>query len=222
MSTKKPPEGIMQYVLVLDSETSGMFNGEYDPSFQVSTGKEHQAVSWGFIVADAKTLKPIKKLYLEIQWNGKSEWAPEAEAVHGLSKAHLQEYGLTEEEAVEEIGNLIQEFWGPADELVLSGVKKVRFPASKLHTMGHNSPMFDLHFLRRLFKRVIGDDFMLNFSHRQLDTNSLGFFTVESYTSDQFFDAMGLPPREKHNALEDASMTLEAARRVKLLWNTFA
>lgn len=213
--------GSMQYVLCFDTETSGLFSNEVDPSYQSDTGKECQIVSIGLIVADAIKLTPIKKLYLEIQWNGVSDWQQQAEDVHGLTKQHLKDNGLTEEEAVEEIGDFIQEFWGPMQEIVVAGTKKVKFPTTQLHVLGHNIA-FDISFIRRLFKRVLGDDFILNISHRQYDTNSLGFFTVESFTSDQFFDAVGLPPRTKHNALEDITMSLEAARRIKLLWNTFA
>lgn len=191
--TKGKPIGYMKNILAMDCETSGLtYNGD-DPSV------DHQSLSWGFVVADSKTLKPIEKLYVEIKWDGKSKWDKRAEKVHGLTKEHLEKNGVTEQEAVELIGSLILKYWGPEN---------------CIHTLGHNVTSFDLWFLRRLFRN---QGVELKFGNRHYDTNTIGWIATDSYTSRQFFESMGLQYGEVHNALTDTELALEAARRVKLV-----
>ena len=189
-------------ILVMDSETTGVQLGSCLYPCRSKNGGYFQPISWGMIVADFQTLKPIEELYVEIQWDGKSIWQNGAQKVHGLSIEYLQQNGITEIEAVERIGSLIMEHWGPENNV---------------HIMGHN-PSFDLAFLDDMFKRY---DIELKFSHRMYDTNTLGGILLNCFTSDQLFSAMGMPDRHTHNALEDARYTLEVARKIRLLWNTF-
>ena len=108
MSTQQDkPRGYFERILAVDCETTGLAVNRDDPSFDPETGTEYQAISWGLVVADAQTLKPIEKMYLEVQWNGESKWDDRAQKIHGLSKEHLAANGFTEEEAVEAIGTLI-------------------------------------------------------------------------------------------------------------------
>jgi len=83
------------FLFGLDFETTGVCVKNDDPLHNKKTGERHQAVSGGFIVADAKTYEPIEKLYLEIKWND----------------------GVEEEEAVMEIANLIIKYWGTSSPL---------------------------------------------------------------------------------------------------------
>ena len=198
------PKGYYSRILAVDCETSGFFSGQDDPSYNPQTKQEYQAVAWGLIVADADTLRPIDKLYLEIQWNGVSLWDSGAEAIHGLSKQHLQQNGVTEEPAVIEIANLILKHWGP-------NISNTSF-------LGHNVVSFDLPFFKRLIRKF---GIELKYSHRHVDTNSIGFATVNTYNSDDLFDAVGLESRGHHNALEDAQYALEVVRRVRKLWKIF-
>lgn len=197
---KGKPTGYFEKVLALDCETSGLAYNSDDPSIDVETGKMFQSVSWGFIVADAQTLKPIEKMYLEIQWDGKSEWSSGAEKVHGLSKKHLKKNGFTEEEAVEAIGTLILKHWGPNVSIRL---------------LGHNVLSFDIWFLKRLMRK---HGIELKFGARHIDTNTVGFVNWETFTSDQLFEAIGMPERESHNALDDAMMSLESARITRVIF----
>jgi hypothetical protein len=201
MATKKP-RGYFEKVLAMDCETTGLFFNEDDPSYNSQTGQTHQSVSWGFIVADAKTLKPIEKLYIEIKHDGKSEWNSKAEAVHGLSKAYLKENGMDASEAVEAIANLIIKHWGPTGNIC---------------TLGHNVVSFDLCFLKRLMR---SQGIVLKFGNRHIDTFAASMGTIQAFNSDDLFDTMGLPVREKHNALEDIEYTLESLRRIKVLWDS--
>lgn len=195
MATPKGrPVGYIEKVLAMDCETTGLtYNGD-DPSV------DNQSLSWGFIVANAATLKPIEELYVEIKWDGKSNWNKRAEKVHGLSKAHLEKHGVTEQEAVEQIGTLILRHWGPEN---------------CIHTLGHNVTSFDLWFLRRLFR---GQGVELKFGNRHYDTNTIGWIAMNTFTSRQFFESVGLEYGEVHNALTDTRYALEAARRVKVIF----
>jgi Exonuclease len=188
-------------ILVMDCETTGVQKGSCLYPCRAINGGYYQPISWGLIVADMRTLRPIEEHYIEIQWDGKSIWDNNAQNVHGLSIEYLQTNGLTEVEAVEEIGSLIMTHWGPENNI---------------HIMGHN-PSFDLAFLDDMFKRY---DIELKFSHRMYDTNTLGGILLDCYTSDQLFTTMGMVDRNQHNALEDARYSLESARKIKLLWNT--
>jgi exonuclease I len=193
-TVKGKPKGYIEKILAMDCETTGLsFNGD-DPS------KGYQSISWGFIVADAHKLKPIEELYVEIQWDGVSKWSKGAERVHALTKTHLKKHGVTEQEAVEQIGSLILRHWGPKN---------------CIHTLGHNVVSFDLCFLKRLFRN---QGIELKFGNRHYDTNSIGWVALETFTSEQFFEAVGLKYSKIHNALTDTRYALEGARRVRLMF----
>ncbi|MGI0075901.1 MAG: 3'-5' exonuclease [Nitrosopumilaceae archaeon] len=195
-------KGYFKYTLVLDCETSGIAFGADDPSFDPKQNLPYQSVSWGLIVVESHTLKTVEEMYVEIMWDSVSLWQTDAENIHKLSKDHLTKNGLTQEEVVEEIGGLLLKYWGPDNAIP---------------TIGHNVGSFDIFFLRRLFRKF---GIELKFSHRQCDTNSVGFATFGTYSSDELFQALELPPRKTHNALEDARMALEVVKRVRKLWRT--
>jgi DNA polymerase III epsilon subunit-like protein len=197
------PKGYFQYLLAIDCETTGLNWDDDDPS------NGHQALSWGIIVADAKTLKSIEELYIEIKYNDDSrlmkqtdpEFGIYAADIHGLTFDYLEKNGISEEEAVLKIANLILKYWGPT---------------SQVKTLGHNVHVFDVPFLRSMFRR---HGIEIPLGSRHYDTNSIGFATTGAYISDALFETMGFDPRGSHNALEDAKMALESARRVRVLWN---
>lgn len=203
MAAKKAPRGYFNFTLAADCETSGMVFNADDPSFDPVTKTEYQAVSWGLIVANTETLKPVDQLYVEIQYDPKYAWNAEAERVHGMSKEYLAKNGVPMEEAVEQIATLILKYWGP------------KSPVSML---GHNVMTFDLPFLRRTL-RSQGID--VRFANRHCDTNSVGFAALQTYNSDDLFEAVGLVARDpnNHNALVDAMNALETVRRVRAIYN---
>lgn len=193
--------GQFQKVLFMDAETSGLAFNSVDPSHDPETGDTYQSVSWGFVVADAKTLKPIDKLYVEIRWNGESQWNERAEQVHGLSKEYLRENGLSEEEAACEIATFVLNHFDP-DRPVCCG--------------GHNVATFDVFFLRRLLGKF---DIMFKTGNRFIDTNSVGFACYETYNSDDLFDLIGVN-RDQHNALEDALASLNVVYKTRKIYES--
>jgi len=202
---KKDPKGYFKFLLAIDAETTGLNRDTDDPSVG------HQCVSWGIIVADAMTFEPIEKLYLEIKWNDKSIAAREedpsfgkyAETIHGLSFEYLEEHGVTEEEAVVQILNLILKYWGPT---------------VMVKALGHNVHSFDVPFMREMFRR---HGVEVPFGSRHYDTNSIGFGTVGAYISDALFTTMGYDHRSTHNALDDIEQALGSCQRIRLLWDRY-
>lgn len=195
------PRGYITRLLALDCETSGLVYNSDDPSFDSKTGEYFQAVSWGLVVVDAESLKKIEELYLEIKWDGKSQWNPKAEAIHGLSKAHLAKHGMDRQDAVEAIGNLIINHWGPSIPICI---------------LGHN-PSFDLAFLKRDMR---SEGIELRFGSKRIDTNSIGFTVFGTHNSDDLFDLVGIKrDPNNHNALDDARGALEVVRRTRALAN---
>lgn len=209
MSTPKDkPRGYFDFLLAIDCETTGLCFTSDSPVYNPKTEERHQALSWGIIVADAKTLKPVDDLYVEIKWNQSSKdqrvrnprFGREAEKIHGLTFEYLEENGVDEEEAVALIGELVLTYWGPD---------------VSIRTLGHNVHMFDVPFLRDMFHR---HEIPLRFGNRHMDSNSLAFGTVGTFNSDDLFSTLGMEEREKHNSLDDAKMALESFRIIRTLW----
>lgn len=207
-TTKNKPRGSFNFLLAMDCETTGLCLNQDDPSYNPKTGERHQAVSWGLIVADAVTLKPIEKMYVEIKWNEtskaqqkqNSKWGAKAESIHGLTREYLEKNGLNEEDAVAKIGELVLKYWGPT---------------VSIRCLGHNVHTFDMPFFRDMFRRH-GID--LNFGSRHYDTNSIGFATFGTFNSDDLFEAVGFEKRGDHNALVDAEQALETTRIVRKIF----
>jgi len=207
-TVKDKPRGSFDFLLAMDCETTGLCLNQDSPVENPKTGERHQAVSWGLIVADAATLKPIEKMYVELKWNEKSKkqreanakWGTHAEKIHGLTYEYLEKNGITEEEAVAEIGSMVLKYWGPT---------------VSIRTLGHNVHTFDLMFFRDLFRR---QGIELTFGSRHYDTNSIAFATFGTFNSDDFFEQVGFEKRAEHNALTDAEQALEATRRVRKIF----
>lgn len=198
------------YLFGLDFETTGVCVKNDDPLYNKKTGERHQAVSGGFIVADAKTYEPIEKLYLEIKWNDESyrqkEQRPDfgdfATGIHGLSREYLDLNGVDEEEAVTDIANLIIKYWGTS---------------SPLNCLGHNVH-FDIRFLKDMFQRY---DLNLRVSQRNIDSFTLGHALWGANDSDELFNLLIDTKRKEHNALEDIEMTLESIAISRNLFGDF-
>lgn len=179
--------------LAIDAETSGMCTSGDDPSVG------YQMVSIGLIVSEPKTFKEIEELYIEIKWNGESEWNDYAFKIHGLSKEYLEENGVDEEDAAAQILELIMRHFDTTKAITLCG---------------HNAASFDKYFLKSLFRKF---GIELKFSHRVIDSFTVGLVAVNAYDSDELFAKMELAPRRMHNALEDIKYTLKSIRMINKL-----
>lgn len=198
MNTK--PKGYMQYLLAVDAETTGLCFGGHNVAYNSKTGEKYQMVSVGLIVVNADNLKPVKELYIEIQWDGKSIWSPGAEKIHGLSKDYLKSNGKTSEEACVEIAELLLNYWGP------NGV---------ISLLGHNVATFDKFFIDQL---LTDHGINIKFGSRHIDTHSIAFSCFGTYNSDDAFEYVGVESRGAHNALDDAHASLKVAQTARQLW----
>jgi oligoribonuclease (3'-5' exoribonuclease) len=196
MSNK--PNGFITRLLAIDTETSGLFFGSDDPSYNQKTKQTHQLLSIGLIVVDAITLAPIEELYVEVKWDPSNQWDTGAEKVHGLSRQYLEENGVSTSEAVELIANLLISHWGPS---------------AAIHILGHN-PQFDLAFLRRLLRT---EELEFRWGNKMVDTNSIGFVVFNTHNSDDLFESIGAKTRGQHNALEDIRNSLKVVQVTRQL-----
>jgi len=190
----------MDNILAMDCETSGLNWGSAKSLSNKSPIHGYQAVSWGMIATNLN-YEIIEELYVEIKWNGVAKWEPKAEAIHGLSKAYLDENGLDEEEALAEIVEFFMR----------------NFNLDKpIYCLGHNVASFDVPVLKDLLYRhkVPG----IRFGHRHFDTFSLSMGTVGELDSNTLFKRVGLPVRKDHNALDDAKYALVTFRRINKAW----
>lgn len=183
-----------QFLLLLDSETSGSTFEEYEETF-----RRFQGVSFGAIIANSSTFEPVAELYFEVKFDAsKYEWSEGAEKIHGLSREHLEEHGLTNEEAAATLAEFLLEHFG----------------TGKIMFAGHN-PWFDIECMRQLLEP---HGVMPDLHHVVLDTSGLGFVTIGKYRSNDIFSLFNGERAEKHNALDDARMTLTILRSVKQIF----
>ena len=206
------PKTHFKYLFAVDSETTGVCIGNKDALLRLDDeGNEierHQALSWGIIITDAETMKPVETVYIEVKWNESSKAQREAdpkfgtyaENIHGLTFDYLEENGVDEEEALVLIANLIIKYWGNT---------------RPMNCLGHNVH-FDIRFLSDLLDRFGIDT---RFSQRHIDSFTIGMSMWDCYDSDELFSLVcGGTERKDHNALEDIQLTLEAVRTTRNLF----
>jgi len=180
---------------VCDTETSGSSFGTYEETFS-----KYQVLSFGVIVANSTTFEPVAELYFEIKFDGlKYEWSASAENIHGLTREHLEAHGLENEEAAATLAEFILTYFGTG---------KVMF-------LGHN-PGFDIAAMEQLLKP---HGVMPDLHHVVLDTSALGWMTVGMCRSNEIFEHFLGGRQDKHNALDDAQMTLTVVRTVRKIMN---
>lgn len=201
MTSNDLPRGYHKYIAAIDLETTGVFfsNKQESPVVHEKTGEYYQIVSAGIVIVESDSFEPVEKRYYEVKWNGESLWAAEAESVHGLTKTHLEQHGISEEDFLCEFAELIIKYFG----------------TGTICTLGHNSTKFDLVFLQHLADRY---GMYFNFGNRHIDTYALASVCWDVFNSDDLFWKAGLPERSAHNALEDIEFTLDVVRRTRMFF----
>ncbi len=199
---KKTVQQTPQFGLCIDWETSGS-------SWGGDSSKDHQGISFGAIVFKTADFSPVEKLYMKVKFKAdKYRWTEEAEKIHGLSIAHLEEHGVQQEEAAVALAELILKYWGPD---------------SKVMFLGHN-PQFDLRFTNQLMQSIDIEfsvekqtelSSWIQVHHVVLDTSATGFITFGLFKSDLLFEKIGFEERTEHNALTDAEQTLQTCAVIR-------
>jgi DNA polymerase III epsilon subunit-like protein len=203
---KPLPSSLPQFGLCIDWETTGAkFGGD--------SSRDHQGIQFGAVIFRTDTFDEVEALSCKVKFNAdKYVWTEGAEKIHGLSRAHLEEHGVTQEEAAEKLLELL--------------VKYFPGQGTKVLVMGHNVD-FDVSFTNQLLQSVgvtftekyaeATTDIVVPLHHVRLDTSSLGLITLGIFKSDKLFEAIGFEKRGDHDALQDARMTLQTAQAIRLL-----
>lgn len=185
-----------KYCLFIDWETTG---ADFDSG---KSSERYQGISFGAVIADSETFEPVETLYRELHFDEtKYGWTDGAEKIHGLSREHLAQHGVSREEGLIDLLELIQKYIGAQAKICIGG---------------HNVS-FDIDFTRQL-----ASDFgiTLNFHHVMIETSQLAFVAIGLYRSDDVFPFFGAEVRGNHNALDDALQSLAVARGIKQLVQT--
>jgi oligoribonuclease (3'-5' exoribonuclease) len=180
-----------KFALAIDWETSGY---RAPQKRSESYAQEHQGISFGALVIDMRSFEIVEELYREIQFNPRYKWDFGAEKVHGISQAKLAS-GVSQEQAAIDLANLIVKYFG-ATEVIM---------------VGHRV-YFDRDFTDQLFDVI---DIKVPWHPTLIDVSAVATATIEMANSEQIFQALGMPPRGAHNALEDIKQSVEVLRTIK-------
>lgn len=190
--------------LWIDWETTG---ADFDQGYN-TTFTKYQGISIGLVIADNETFEEVDSLYVEFKFDPSYEWTDGAEKVHGLSREHLEQHGVTQEEGLAEIIEFLMKHFG--DKIISTSDT---MPAGKVQIGGHNVD-FDITGLQTLFHKF---GLRLGVHHVKLETSGAAFIAIGEYRSNVTFELLGNTVRAEHNALEDARLALSVARSIRNL-----
>lgn len=186
------------FALFVDWETTGA-------TFGGDSTIDYQGISVGAVVARTSDWSEVASFERLIKFNPqKYKWTEGAQKIHGLTIEHLEQHGVSQAQAAEDMLEFIFKFFG----------------TSKIMFGGHNEE-FDRRFTNQLFNSV-DIEFSIEHSgkfqahvplhHVTINTAGLGFVNFGLFKSDLLFDKVGVPQRGKHNALDDARAALQVVQ----------
>jgi DNA polymerase III epsilon subunit-like protein len=190
--------------LCIDWETTGADFGE-------DSSVNYQGIAFGAIVFDIVTCEPVDELYRELHFDGtKYKWTDTAEKIHGLSREHLLANGVSREEGLADLIEMMIKYWPPG-----FFAAKGEEPTSKIMLAGHNKG-FDMDFTNQLFD---DNNMAIEFNHVGMDSTMIAFAVSGLYKSDDvFMKFAGVDKRSLHNALEDAHAALTVLRTIRQIF----
>ncbi|MEM2159620.1 MAG: hypothetical protein QXN55_01545 [Candidatus Nitrosotenuis sp.] len=188
---KKPTFG-----LAIDWETTGINWGNHDKTAEI-----YQGISYGVAIFRWKDFEIIDTLYREIKFiDSEYKWDDGAAKIHGLSREHLEKNGVTQEEALCDLIEFAEPYFGS--------------PLSNIWFLGHHID-FELKITDHLFKKF-GIDLDIN-NMFKIDTVGASMIAFGDYKSEALFQRLGFGERTIHNALDDVVKTVQAAQAIHLL-----
>ena len=184
-----------KFGLCIDWETSG---SDWD-------GKSHetyQGLAFGAVIFNTETLEPVETLYRELHFDDtKYKWSAEAEGVHKLTREHLAASGVSREEGLIDLLEMLVKYFGTDSKIIF---------------LGHNVD-FDIDFTLQLADDH-GIDLRPRIYHVKLETSGASFIMIGKYRSNDVFEFFTGRVREGgHNALDDALLALETARNMRAI-----
>lgn len=188
-----------KFALFIDFETTG---AEYGVPVEILATR-FQGISLGMVVVDLDTFEEVESDYFEIKFDPQFEWTDVAEQIHGLSVEHLEEHGISREDAAVRVLELIMRYWGTTSPVILGG---------------HNIA-FDKEFLVQQFFEEFSVTVKIH--HTLLDSASIGLITIGQNKSDKVFEVLGGfdGKRAGHNALEDARLAVASVKLIHDLYS---
>lgn len=196
MGSVYTPSGFVpKFGLCIDWETSG---SDFDGDSTV----DHQGIAFGAAIFKLDTFEIVDKMKRYVKFNAqKYKWTTQAEKIHGISRDFLNENGISQKEAAEDLANLVFAYFGPAPKVMV---------------LGHNVD-FDIAFTKQL---LVPYDVMFKIHHVKLDTSVCGLIAFGKFKSDELFEMVGLEKRGDHDPLQDVEYTIELAKSIRLLINS--
>lgn len=179
---------VPKFGLAIDWETSGYSLPKY--------AENHQGISFGALIYEVATLDIVDTLYREIIFEDtKYEWSDGAEKVHGITRDHLKLHGVTQAEAAYDLCSMVLKYIGN----------------EKVPLLGHRV-YFDEAFTDQCTSAI---EVQLTYDPIRIDSAAIGLMFLGTGSSDQLFEACGLPPRQAHNSLEDITYTIKSLQAIK-------
>jgi hypothetical protein len=186
-------ESRIDKVASVSVETTG-FN-----KFSDNKAELYQIISFAIIIADATTFETIESAYGEVKWDRRSIWEPKLESVHGFTVEHLDEHGMSSEDAATVIADILFRHFGSKPVVLL----------------GHNVGTFAYWFIKDILDKY---DIDLFISVRMLDTFTLAKTLFGIDNSKDLFKLIGKPDAVV-NSLSKANMSRQFFRQTKLHWD---
>ncbi len=183
-------------VFITDWETSGL-RDLYNTSFHSGA----QGIQFGGCVVEdiSHSWTIVDEIQFDVKWMGDVypdlTWNDEAEKIHGLSKEYLANKKTPEETAM------------PFQLFI-----ERNFKDSGKVMMGGFNPHFDEYFTYQFMTMAKLRSSPIGFHYRMLDMQTLGTTLLGLSTTNEVFKKIGVNFRGKHNALQDARLTVDAFR----------
>lgn len=184
-----------KFGVCIDWETSGS-------DFEGKSHEKYQGLAFGVVIFNTETFEPVEMLYRELHFASNTyDWSDGAEKIHGLTREHLAANGVSREEGLVDLLELLVKYFGQE---------------SKIMFLGHNVD-FDIDFTCQLADDH-GLDIRPRIYHVKLETSGASFILTGKYRSNDVFELFTGRVREGgHNALDDALMALETARNMRAI-----
>lgn len=179
------------FLVFCDVETSGLSFVGNDPTQNLATREQFQAISLGAIITD-RSFNKLAEFYTPIIFQETIfTWSIKAQSIHGMSIPWLKANGRSRQQAANDFNNFLLQFVDTS---------------YAIHFVGHNFRGFDAYFIDEMMSAF---GYYIRFAGRTFDSNTLCLLTGTD-NSTELFQKLGIKREEPHNALSDCKATLEA------------
>lgn len=180
----------LKYIVVLDTETGGLFNSK------VKAFDDAALIEVACVVIDCQELKIVEELsWILKPYKDDLIYSKEAEAVHGITKEVIENNGLEEKIVFKQFKQLLS---------------KYKNPRHKAAICGHNLNGFDLEFIRNWF--TFHNEDWESLIKWTFDTQAFAYMASdeqENYQLHTCCQNAGIDLVNAHRALDDTKATAD-------------